>query len=504
MSILPVAQSPTQSHNPVPRPRKKSKKNYAQIHSKPLPLNTYPLPNFNPSNPVSLVYIAYVYLSHLLTRPSSHPKEKYVGYFSPSTRSVHVTNPDHARALWESGFFGKGSLSRSEATWLEREKVRLAGGMKGGAAEDATRRRREERRLWKLERARAEREKVERQREMERSGDVAGNEATIADATESTAPLIEPNEVDEEDRNGQLRRENGTTDGLLPNGQLKNSKTPNTQPSTTDGTSIRTDKTTTDSPLKDQEHLHLTLEEAFFLSFSLGILEIYPAPASSSGSSTPYRLTRTVSITPYHPTTVVTPTPYHPSTMIPLFSAHSYFPAPRPPYYLTPDDPFLLTYATYHHFRSLGWVVRPGTKFGADFLLYNRGPVFSHAEFAVIIIPAYTHKYWNKGAGRWQRRVAPPPPGDDEDSDEESSDVLQTWVPGGKDWWSLHGVNRVQSAVKKTLVLAYVDVPSPFEVNLPAFDEVEEGERGDVKGLLESYKIREVVVRRWLVNRSRD
>jgi tRNA-splicing endonuclease subunit Sen2 len=46
---------------------------------------------------------------------------------------------------------------------------------------------------------------------------------------------------------------------------------------------------------------------------------------------------------------------------------------------LRPDDPFLVSYVTYHHFRSLGWVVKPGIKFAADWLLYRRGPVFSHS-----------------------------------------------------------------------------------------------------------------------------
>jgi tRNA-splicing endonuclease subunit Sen2 len=48
---------------------------------------------------------------------------------------------------------------------------------------------------------------------------------------------------------------------------------------------------------------------------------------------------------------------------------------------LYPDNPFLVYYAVYHHYRSLGWVVKGGIKFCVDFLLYKRGPVFSHAEW---------------------------------------------------------------------------------------------------------------------------
>lgn len=45
-----------------------------------------------------------------------------------------------------------------------------------------------------------------------------------------------------------------------------------------------------------------------------------------------------------------------------------------------PDNPFLVNYAIYHHYRSLGWVVKGGIKFCVDYLLYKKGPVFHHAE----------------------------------------------------------------------------------------------------------------------------
>jgi tRNA-splicing endonuclease subunit Sen2 len=44
------------------------------------------------------------------------------------------------------------------------------------------------------------------------------------------------------------------------------------------------------------------------------------------------------------------------------------------------DNPFLVNYVAYHHYRALGWVVKGGIKFCVDLLLYKRGPVFSHAE----------------------------------------------------------------------------------------------------------------------------
>lgn len=45
------------------------------------------------------------------------------------------------------------------------------------------------------------------------------------------------------------------------------------------------------------------------------------------------------------------------------------------------DNPFLVNYVVYHHYRALGWVVKGGIKFCVDYLLYKRGPVFHHAEY---------------------------------------------------------------------------------------------------------------------------
>lgn len=50
------------------------------------------------------------------------------------------------------------------------------------------------------------------------------------------------------------------------------------------------------------------------------------------------------------------------------------------------DNPFIVNYIVYHHYRSLGWVIKGGIKFCVDYLLYKRGPVFSHAEYVVVIL----------------------------------------------------------------------------------------------------------------------
>lgn len=407
----------------APQKRQNNKRkgpNYAQIHSKALPVAVHPLPTFHPTNPISLLRLAYAYLSQVLAPPSSHPASRYVGYFSAETRSVHVTDFEHARALWEMGFFGKGTLSRSEPSWLEREKARLkakrAGG--GGTAEEATNARREKRRLFKLERARLEAEKIERQKLVE-DGKL---DPSVLDSAPVEAPATEL-QVDSQPTQNQA-----DTQGRLLD----------------DAKDVEDD----DVQIENEEHLQVTLEEAFFLTYGLGVLDVrLAAPRDRSLTAT---------------------------ELLQQFANKSFFPPRSTSASVSPDDPFLLNYVTYHHFRSLGWVVRPGVKFSVDYLLYYRGPVFSHAEFAVMIMPTYSDPYWRTPQGLARRRVK-------EDAQ--------------KDWWWLHCVNRVQSQVLKSLVLVYVDVPSTpsFELHLE-----------DIGGMLKSYKIREFVIKRWVANRSRD
>ncbi|KEQ75137.1 hypothetical protein M436DRAFT_43008 [Aureobasidium namibiae CBS 147.97] len=425
---VPTAASPATKDAPVqdsaaqdkPRPvrTRPQKPNYFLIHSKPLPLETHPLPAFVPQNPLSLLRIAYIYLSQLISSPSSHRDEPITGIFSSETRSVHITDHASARALWEMGFFGKGTMSRSEPSWLDREKARLkANKHGGGTAEENTRRRREERKLFKLERARAEAEQIEETLRRERTAlDTVNSDKDEDKATEIAISHVFP----------WMQQQESNADTIHTTGILNN-------------TAIAEREEEEEAPITNQEHLQLNLEESFFLSYALGSLQILDSNTKQ---------------------------PLSTSSLLTLFRQHSHFPTAQISS-LHPDDPFLLNYVVYHHYRSLGWVVRPGVKFSCDFLLYNRGPVFSHAEFALIIIPEYAERSIETAEGK-----------------------------GKMGWWWLHCVNRVQSQVKKSLVIVYVKVPK----ELPS---VEEGE-ADIGRIMRSYEVREFVIRRWLANRSRD
>ncbi|OCL09345.1 hypothetical protein AOQ84DRAFT_339032 [Glonium stellatum] len=419
----------------APRPKKP---NYGQIHSRPLPLETYPLPAFIPHNPLSIFRIVYVVFSQLFRPPSSHPSVCYKGYFSHETQSVHVTDCKTIRALWEKGFFGKGNLSRSEPRWLDQE-MRKRGLLAQETSEEVTRKRREERRRFKIERARKEREAIEQQ--LREEGKIS-HPAPI-DETE-TLDNAQPQEIRQQLSNGNIN------DRIEENGRIKYGRTPalpeKTPIKTTQPLKLDTRHSVEAAGIElDEEHLQLNPEEVLFLAYGLGVLEV-----SDQGIPIPT------------------------SSLFKLFCRHSSCQSPETQS-IQPDDSFLLKYVVYHHFRSLGWVVRPGVKFAVDYLLYNKGPVFSHAEFAVMIIPSYNHTYWSESLER----------------------KVKIQQKEKRDWWWLHRINRVQTQVHKSLVLVYVEIPPPLHDD-GAISEL------DVGNILKRYNVREFALRRWVANRNRD
>lgn len=647
-----------------------------KVYALPIPIRTFPLPTFYPSNPISLLQLAYAWLSQVFHPPPPEPSV-HVGVWDPESRSVRIRDPASIRALWEQGFFGKGSLSRSEPNWLKRELARRGSPEGKTVSEARTELRREERRLVKWERAKAELEALEKQRSAEAAslpiipepskldGDLKSQvdgleesltpgvahgsvsepslvEAvvdavveTVAEAVAKIAPsavtpqvvkrhrveevkppvgpaelLALPNslaqptspfrgrleqkppvgpaellslpnsladwilvsvsgnteadvgdDVDEQtpstllpppqmnghagiqtsccqpkmnghdktnghavkasafvlgkrsiDEVSTLGIQNGSRNGVVSRTPLPTSKDAlagvsaqdaedkQSQPtkrrksvrfsttvesttfqlfdpprpsrpagasaksaipalangnaevatevaapqplseSTHDGSA---DPSVTLTEVENKEHFQLAPEEAFFLAFSLGALSVLDP---------------------------VTGSPIPTENLLGLLRSHSYFP-PRSlssPSALGPDDPFLVNYAVYHHFRSLGWVPRHGIKFGVDWILYQRGPVFDHSEFGIMVMPAFSDPLWQ----------------------EHEHDVL------AKSWSWLMGVNRVLSHVLKSLVLVYVDIPPPS-----VFEEAMQ--RGGIAEALKKYSIREVLVRRFSVNRNR-
>ena len=478
-----------------------------QIYKLPVPIRTFPLPVFYPNNPISLFHLAYAWLGQLLSPPSSEPSVVYEATWSAGTGSVHVTDEKTVRALWEQGFYGKGSLSRSEPNWLRREQVRR-GLEKSHVSELLTVQRREERLRAKWERARLEQEAIRLTREAEirraekrlRDQDQQGplpslRSETLAlpptgplqllslpnsaaellqrsSSSEGDPPTLTPDDtisdIEPPDNENDEATLLGAPVTIIPGlHKLTSQKSVRFSPTVESTTFIASDPPSpnhtavngklrpSDAPkdlseingstevtIVNKEHLQLMPEEALWLNFGLGVLTVQDP-----------QLGRTLTS----------------QELVRLCRQHSYFPprnGPDDPD-LEPDDSFLIHYAVYHHFRSLGWVPRAGIKFGVDWLLYNRGPVFDHAEFGLVVVPTYPDRWWRESG-----KKAPE-----------------------KTWQWLHAVIRVLSHVMKSLVLVYVEVPPP-----PQFDKaLDEG----FAEALKLYKIREIMVKRWSSNRNR-
>ncbi|KAI1171078.1 hypothetical protein F4777DRAFT_72242 [Nemania sp. FL0916] len=453
-----------------------------ELYALPAPIRTFPLPSFYPSNPLSLIHVLWAWTRQVLSPPPAEPSVIHQGHWSPETRSVHVRDAASIRALWEQGFFGKGHYSRSEPNWLKREQNRQGQG-NGAVSEMVTVQRREERQIMKWDRARKEQEAILKTRQQEAWVAPVGPKELLAlpnslqdlqsspgspqsngDAPpeESPGPVSTPRASPNGVPSSLKRRKSvrfsptvesatfqlgdppsphlgSSTNGKIPNGQRNGVIPPLPRPMDTASTQVVSSTPEADgskadpSVLIDKEHLQLSPEEAFYLVFALGALSVIdPATGKSMTTQNLFR----------------------------LFCGLSYFPPSTSA--IQPDDPFLVQYAAYHHFRSLGWVVRSGIKFGVDWLLYIGGPVFSHAEFTVTVVPAYTDPYW----------------------------VSQGHRPAAKSWHWLHAINRVQSHALKNVVLVYVDIPPPSQATEPSV-------------LLKGYKVREFVMKRWLSNRSR-
>lgn len=101
--------------------------------------------------------------------------------------------------------------------------------------------------------------------------------------------------------------------------------------------------------LDGQENLKLGLEETFFLAYALGCMTV-----------TDPKVERKLNLNEIW------------SAFCRLHCEHD-------------QVQFTAYYAAYHYFRSKGWVVKSGTKYGSDFVLYKEGPEFYHSLFSVIV-----------------------------------------------------------------------------------------------------------------------
>ncbi|KAL7301655.1 hypothetical protein TKK_0005659 [Trichogramma kaykai] len=170
------------------------------------------------------------------------------------------------------------------------------------------------------------------------------------------------------------------------------------------------------------ETLHLTFAETFFLAYGLGCLNVIDLDGK-------------------------------------ILSLREFWD------YLNKNPNFLHNYVTYHYFRSKGWIVKSGLKYGGDFLLYRGGPPYYHSLYIVIIevLDAVSFK-----------KI-------------EEKSMINT--SGNR----LTGMLRTAESVGKEILFAQVMWPSTVPLNgAPA-----SLSQFTVEEVLSQFTVREVLCRRW-------
>lgn len=452
--------------------------NKAAQYSQPLPINVRsppkPTNRSQKSTSWSQFLLSLIGWAEQEDRKNSRPDIVQARY-EPLTQTISIETRDafskddspEMRLLWECGFFGKGTLSRSEPSWRVRQIQQLkvskqrARGIRIYTAEELTALRRKERRAAKIERARLavragqqlpdgiialggelnEEDEKAIQQDVQRDLDASSSQTYDESQYGKHIPgliYLKPKEA--EQTTGQ-NDENRKDDMALKEDEFED--------------------------VEDMEVLQLSHYEVFFLAGMLGILDVI----DENGSK--------ISLEHLYATFLSACLPikyriYSPFQTTPMSQI-----VPTSNLWARPDNPFLIQYVAYHHFRSLGWVVRTGTKFCVDWLLYKKGPAFSHAEFAVTVLPVY------------------------EDPNDEVSCPFGPHPTGGKrDWVWFSSINRVNTQVLKTLILCYVIIPPLSRTPAKSFSTPE----GFVERLQNgnSYRIREYAIRRFTPQRMRS
>ncbi|XP_046427713.1 tRNA-splicing endonuclease subunit Sen2 isoform X1 [Neodiprion fabricii] len=173
-----------------------------------------------------------------------------------------------------------------------------------------------------------------------------------------------------------------------------------------------------------REVMYLTFEETFFLMFGLGCLQVIDFDGNS----------------------------------LSILDAWNHF--------CHVQSDFVQKYVVYHYFRSKGWVVKSGLKYGGDFLLYKQGPPFYHASYIVIVEVL--------------------------DADTLTTDDKKTTRK--MTWKKLYGLDRLSETAAKEILFAKVLWPSKIpRSEIPSTPE-----------LLCEFMVQELLYRRWIPKQNRE
>ena len=532
----PASTSTSTPNRPPPR----------QKYSLPLPVRTFPLPTFYPSNPLSLVHLAVAWACQVLGPPSALPAQKvYTGTWCPATRSVNVSDPASMNDLWCQGFFGKGSLSRSEPSWLKREKERErernsrdADAANNKTSEQRTNQRREERADTKWERGRAALEAIEKRKQEEAAvAEAAAKSISAATAAATTTKAAVSKEAPPIP----------TYPFKPPVGPLELLALPNSYVELlARSPSIELHTYTFKAPVGPLELLALPNSAADLVAaeqYAEQALKDKPAPAkggmdgngsarvngsmngSANGSANTktlspdipefkrqksVRFSSTVESTTFGRTDPPSPNLRDMSADTPSTGSASNTPSAavivnKEHLQLAPEEAFFLAFAV----GALRVVDEAGCVLSTQelFWLFSEYESFPPGQNTNAFITHYSVYHHFRSLG-WTPRhgikfgVDWLLYGKGPALDHAEFGVMVMPSEGAenthkttKSWHWLHSVNRVLSTVYKSMVLVYVDVP---EVPRDKDADV------DVAALLRAVKIRDVMVRRWSSNRNRD
>ncbi|KAK4055880.1 tRNA splicing endonuclease subunit sen2 [Microbotryomycetes sp. JL221] len=374
-------------------------------------------------------------------------------WYDDLTNTVWVTQQDDMKLLWQRGFFGKGTLSRSEPSWKQRVENKLAqleGRQQNLTSEEYTALRRVERKAEKLVK--------QKEREAEKLAAAAARGLTV---TQHDVPSSLKEPVNEDTMSLELSPEADEPEQVVD---------PEERPPAWH---------------LEAEHLQLQPEEAFFLIFAVGCVDLrkgsmLESTDSDTTTTSPMTILKAWQ-TFLHDIAIMN----SPVSQIRRQGQLQTFDLTHDPRFNRFDSPFLINYAVYHHFRSMGWVTRSGVKFCCDWVLYGPGgPVGGHAEFSVVVVPNYADP---------QDQISSP------FKSTFASDSLLGEGERKNSWRWFHTINRVCSGVKKTLVLLHVLIPPLSSLpNVPGWIAQHPTQA------ISKFEMREVTVRRFLAGRSRD
>ena len=135
-------------------------------------------------------------------------------------------------------------------------------------------------------------------------------------------------------------------------------------------------------------------------------------------------------------------------------------------YFCSTSSLFPILYAAYHHFRSKGWVPKDGIRYGADFLLYRKGPPYYHASYIVVVKCVCAESLKPLGYNVTNKR--------------------------NFSWESLSGIMRLATTVSKEVMFCYVGIPADLQKTKIGLSD------------LNRLSINENIVSRWVSSKERE